>query len=259
MGGLYEFLNLRRSRFFRKRAKEILKVISVPPQELDSTALTALPAPVARYLRRSVPVHLPILRTVRLRHEGYFRADMNKPWEPICGEQYISGFEAAFVWKGKTKYFTAIDSFASNKGNLSVWLLSAFRVMNRQGIGIDEGELLRWLCESTVMPSNFYPSQTLHWEYLNERAAKLIYHHQGHKLCLSFRFNDHNEITSVECMRPYDGTDAQLWRGTFTDYRRVQGWHVPFELKAFWIINGSEKAYAKFYIREIDFNCAELF
>lgn len=257
-GAVLETCLIMRRRIFRSRAKFILAGAGRQQDFGDTKLLESLPEPVRRYLKRALPEGLPIVRTARLRHDGFFRTSLEGKWEKIRGEQYISGVQPGFVWKGVTKLFSAVDSFIENKGNLSVWLFSALPIVNKAGPDIDRAEVLRWLAEGALVPSNLLPSEDLQWLAVDESSAIIMYTFRQRMFSLLVRFNTHNEIISVEAKRPYNN-GVQQWKGTFSNYKSIGGHYVPTGLEACWIIDGVEKPYARFTVRHLEFNASAMF
>ncbi len=254
-GALLKISIENKRRIFKERVKDVLKSNFHAPQYITHEIVTGLPQPVANYLATVLPQNCPVIKTVRLRHDGYFRTGLEKEWITIKGEQYISGISPGFVWKGKTQMFTAIDSYSNGGGNLSVWLLSALRIADKKGKDIDNAEIIRWIAESALVPTNLLPSDSLKWEALNAVTAKLQYTFKDKEYCLVVRFNTYHEIESVETTRPFNDKSLQKWKGRFRSYKNIEGYRVPTELEAIWIIDGEEKPYAMFSITDINFNC----
>lgn len=256
-GAIFEIAIENRRRIFRARAKQVLKAYTEERNRATLPVYTHLPEPVAHYLSTAMPNDLPVIKTVRLRHEGFFKTSLENKWEKIKGEQYFSG--NGFVWKGTTRLFAAIDSYVSGQGNLSVWLFSVMRIVNKRGDDINDAEIIRWLAESALAPSNLLPSERLKWEAVDAATAKLKFSANGKVFSFLVRFNTHNEIEEVETERPFNDKSMQRWKGRFRNYKKTDGFKVPTELEAIWIINGTEKPYARFRITKIEFNCAEMF
>ena len=259
VGAILETCLIMRRRIFRSRARFILAGANRRQDFGDTKLLENLPEPVRRYLKRALPEELSVLRTARLRYDGFFRTSLEGKWEKIRGEQYISGIHPGFVWKGRTKLFSAVDSFIENKGNLSVWLFSALPIVNKGGPDIDHAEVLRWLAEGALVPSNLLPSENLQWLVVNESSAIITYTFRQRMFSLLVRFNTHNEIISVEGKRPYDNKGLQQWKGTFSNYKSIGGHYVPTALEACWIIDGVEKPYARFTVSQLEFNASAMF
>ena len=80
-----------------------------PARTYDPAQLADLPAPVQRYFRHVLTPGQPYLRTVRLRHDGQFRTDLNGDWMPITGEEYFRADTPGYIWIGSTTWFTAFS------------------------------------------------------------------------------------------------------------------------------------------------------
>ena len=77
------------------------------------------------------------------------------------GEQYATTGKPGFIWKGTTSMFVARDMYISDKGRLIVTLFCLFKVADAKGEKYNEGELLRWLSESVLYPTNLLPGEKL--------------------------------------------------------------------------------------------------
>ena len=254
-GAAFELGNARRRHIFKARAQALSKPTPEGQSYADRAALSDVPEAVARYLKSALPDNFAIISMARLRHNGYFRTGLDKEWEKIKGEQYISGILPGFACKGQTKLFTAIDSFVAGKGNLSGWLFSALRIINKCGSQTDDAEIIRWIAESALLPSNLLPSHSLKWEAVDRDTTKLHYTFTDKVFSLLVNFNTHNEIETVETRRLFNSKELQKWKGRFGSYKRIEGYKIPTKLEAAWIIDGIEKPYARFRITQINFNC----
>ena len=94
---------------------------------------------------------------------GQFKTGIDKNWITIKGEQYATTEKPGFIWKGTTSMFVARDMYIAEKERMVVSLFSVFNVVNAKGDVYEQGELLRWLCESVMYPTNFLPSNRLSW------------------------------------------------------------------------------------------------
>ena len=123
--------------------------------------LTGLPEPVQRYFKYVLREGQHKITTVRFKHDGQFKTGAEKSWVAIKGEQYVTTETPGFIWKGTTTLFTARDLYIADKGRLTVSLFSVIKVVDAKGKNYDQGELLRWLGESVLYPTNLLPGERL--------------------------------------------------------------------------------------------------
>lgn len=216
--------------------------------------LVGLPAPVKRYFRHVLRDGQPYLRGMRLRHNGHFKTDLKKNWMGISGEEYMTACPPAFIWQGTTSQFTARDEYVDGHGSLAVRLLGAVPLQRGEGPTYDEGELLRWLSESVLMPTNLLPSDELYWIDLDDESARLIYTHLGHHVSCLVRFNAQHELEEFETMRHQGDAGPLPWVGRFMHYRDWHGVRVPTMLEASWVADGHRQPYAQFVVQELDYD-----
>lgn len=218
------------------------------------TQLAGLPAPAQRYFRHVLRDGQPYLSWARLRHGGQFRTDLAGDWVDITGEQWMTADPPGFIWQGTTRWFTARDAYVAGQGGLTVRLLGAVPILYAQGPTYDQGELLRWLGESALLPTNLLPSERVNWQAVNDRSAHLTLSYGGQTITYLVRFNAHDEIEQCETERYQNPTTRLPWLGRFSRYREIHGVRVPTELKASWMVNGQRQSYARFLVEELEYD-----
>ena len=215
--------------------------------------LAGLPAPVQRYFRHVLRDGQPYLRGLRLLHTGQFKTDLKKDWIVIEGEQYITADPPGFIWQGTTRQFTARDEFVAGRGRLAVRLLGAVPIAGGTGPTYDQGELLRWLVESTWLPTALLPGEHVAWATIDDHSARLTLTHEGHSVSCLARFNKWGEMTECEAQRNMDAATRRPWLARFEQYRRWHGVLIPTVGEASWVIDGQRQPYARFVVRELEY------
>lgn len=177
----------------------------------------------------------------------------------IKGEQYATTEKPGFIWKGTTSMFEARDMYISYKGRLVVSVLSLFKVLNAKGKQYDQGELLRWLGESVLYPTNFLPSERLHWLPIDSRTAQLIFKYKELTLAFKVSFNEIGEITEMETKRYMSGTNLETWVIKATNYKELNNVLIPTTFDVLWRLDKGDFRYANFNITEVEYNKNEKF
>lgn len=243
---------------FRKKVTELFADAPAFSQKtFHYDQLNTLPQPVQRYFRHVLQQGQPYISYVRLQHEGKFKSDLKKEWAPITGEQYFTASKPGFIWKGKTKLFTACDQYSTNKGRLTVSLFSIFPVVDGSGSTYDQGELLRWLGESVWFPTNLLPSDALYWLPVDDTTAELHFNYKPFQLTYSVTFNKTGEIVQLETKRYLNEKNIETWIGRLYDYKKVNNVVIPARIEAIWKLKETEYPYARFQVKEIQYNIPE--
>ena len=225
-----------------------------PLPSYHQTQLAGLPAPVQRYFRHVLPDGQPYLRGLRLRHTGQFKTALDKAWVAIEGEQYITADPPGFIWQGTTSQFVARDEFVAGRGRLDVRLFGAVPIAGGTGPAYAQGELLRWLVESTWLPTALLPSEYLAWAAIDDHSARLTLTHHGYSVSCVARFNERDEIAECEALRQIDETTQRPWLCRFEQYRRWHGVRIPTVGEASYLSDGQRQPYARFVVQELTYD-----
>lgn len=223
-------------------------------QTYDPAELTGLPAPVQRYFRHVLKPGQPYLRSVRLRHVGQFKTDLNKDWISISGEEFFLADKPGYIWIGHTTWFSACDQYVEGAGSLTVRLLGVLPIVQASGPTVDQGELLRWLAEAVWFPTSLLPGGRAVWSPIDDDSATLTLTDRAQTVVCQMKFNELGEIVRYQAQRYRDETHLETWAGQLSAYRQMHGMCIPTQATAAWVIQGEEKPYARFILREIEYD-----
>lgn len=233
---------------------------SISDQRFHKTQLDNLPEPVQRYFNHILKEGQPFISYVRIKHEGQFKANLDKGWMNIKGEQYATTEKPGFIWKGTTAMFVARDMYISNHGRLIVTLLSVYNIFDAKGKEkYDIGEILRWLGESILYPTNFLPGGRLQWFPVDSNTAKLTFNYNGLSLFFKITFNEIGEITEMETKRYMGEDNLETWIIKATNYKELNNVIIPTVFDVLWRLDRGDFSYAKFNITEVEYNKPEKF
>lgn len=241
---------------FRKEIKELFdQSTSISDQRFHKTQLENLPEPVQRYFNHILKEGQPYISYARIKHSGQFKANLDKGWMNITGEQYATTQKPGFIWKGTTSMFVARDMYISDAGRLIVTLISLFNIVDAKGKEkYNVGEILRWLGESILYPTNFLPSDRLQWFPIDSKTAKLTFNYNGLSLFFKITFNEIGEITEMETKRYMGEENLETWIIKATNYKELNNILIPTDFDVIWRLEKGDFSYAKFNITEIEYN-----
>lgn len=245
---------------FSKRIKELFaQSKNISDQRFYKNQLDNLPEPVKRYFNHILKEGQPYISFARIKHDGQFKSGLEKGWMNIKGEQYATTEKPGFIWKGTTTMFVAQDMYIADKGRLIVSLFSLFNIINVKGEQYNQGELLRWLGESILYPTNFLPSDKLNWFPIDDKTAKLTFDYNGLSLFFKITFNEIGEIIEMESQRYMDINKVETWVIKTSGYKELNKVIIPTTFEVLWRLEKGDFSYAKFNITEIEYDKPEKF
>jgi len=263
IGSLLSFFVVGRIIFsvqFRKQVKTLFyRSKNISNQRFHKSQLNDLPEPVQRYFGYVLKEEQPYISYFRMTHDGQFKTGIDKGWIDIKGEQYATIEKPGLIWKGKTSLFTARDIYLEGKGMLNVWLFSFLRIIDGKGFQYDQGELLRWLGESVLYPTNLLPSKRLKWFAIDALSAKLTFDYNGLSLFYKVKFNVIGEIVELETKRYMDKKNLETWIVKLSNYKEFSDITVPTSFEVLWRLRKGDLCYARFNVTKLDYNIPKMF
>jgi hypothetical protein len=243
---------------FKNEVKELFSLSkNISGKKFSYTQLHGLPEPVQRYFKHVLKEGQPYISYAAITHDGHFKTGLDKGWIKIKGEQYATTEKPGFIWKGTTALFTARDMYIADKGRLVVSILALINVVDAKGEQYNQGELLRWLGESVLYPTNLLPGERLQWTAIDTQSAKLTFNYNGLSLFFIITFNEAGEITRMETKRYMDKTKLETWIITCADYIEMNNVIVPSTFEVLWRLEKGDFPYARFTIKRIEYDKPE--
>jgi hypothetical protein len=243
---------------FNNKIKKLFSLSKIiKAKTFSHQQLSDLPEPVQRYFKYVLKEGQPYISYAAITHDGEFKTGLKKDWIKIKGEQYATTEKPGFIWKGSTAMFTAYDMYIADKGKLVVSLLSLINIVNANGAHYNQGELLRWLGESILYPTNLLPSDRLQWLTIDAKSAKLTFDYQELSLFFLISFNEIGEITEMETKRYMDETNLETWVIKCAEYTELNNLMVPSTFEVLWRLEKEDFPYARFNIKSILYNKPE--
>ncbi len=245
---------------FHKQVKELFSLSkNISERIFTYRQIERLPDPVQRYFKYVLKEGQPFISYARITHDGQFKAGADKNWVNITGEQYATTEKPGFIWKGKTGMFTARDMYIADKGRLIVSIFHLSTIVNGRGETYNQGELLRWLGESVLYPTNLLPCERLQWSSIDSHSARFTFKYNELSLFYIAIFNDIGEITQLETRRYMDKKNLETWIIKLADYKELNSIVVPTSFEVLWRLEKEDLSYAKFNVKKIEYNKPERF
>jgi len=228
-------------------------------QHYEHEQLHGLPGCVQGYFRQVLRPGQPYISYARLLHKGQFKTGLHSKWVSIHGEQYVATETPGFIWKGDTSMFTARDMYIQNKGRLIVTLFSIYNIEDATGGQYDEGELLRWLAESVLYPTNLLPSARLQWLAVSNLSAKIIFTYAPISAELLVTFNEKNEIIQMQAQRFMGKEKKETWVINLSNYKEINDVLIPTDFEVLWRLKEADFSYAKFTLQQLEYDLPDSF
>jgi hypothetical protein len=99
----------------------------------------------------------------------------------------------------------------------------------------------------------------LQWLPIDSLSATLTFNYKGFSLFFIISFNDMGEIIQMETKRYMDKTTLATWVIKCSNYKEMNNVMVPSSFEVLWRLEKGDFSYAKFNIKKIEYDNAEMF
>lgn len=164
-------------------------------------ASTDVPAPVARFLERSMLAGQQRIRTARLEQTGEFF--LNGSWYPLTAHQFVTTSPPSFMWDARIQMlpFMSVyvrDSYVLGRAAMRARMLAVYPLVDQANRPeLKEGALMRYLGEAVWLPTRLMPGDGLSWSPVDDAHAEATLTDEGTSVTLRFTFDADGAVTEV--------------------------------------------------------------
>jgi hypothetical protein len=237
------------------------------PRRFEEWQLATLPPVVQRYFRAAIAPDAPMLAAVTVEHSGSFNmGEATDNWKPFTSRQRVVLRRPGFVWNGRVAFMPGVpvhvhDAYVAGVGVLHPAVLGLISLTQVRGEGaIAEGELMRLLAEAPWYPTALLPSEGVHWEPVDEHAAKATLRDDAVSVTLTFQFGSNGLVQSVRAEARGRMVGGQIlmrpWEGRYSDPAVREGMTIPMRGEVAWLLpeaEGGRKPYWRGTIRNLSY------
>ncbi len=221
--------------------------------------LALLPEPVAKYVRRSGAVGLPVIHNLRVTFDAtMYRA----PDAPLPSEatQYEFVDDPSRYFFLQTRMLgmpvRVLHEYEGGDAHMQVRLAGVVNLVNEQGRSLSRAETVTVLNDFCIMAPSALLDGRCSWEARTPREAVVQFTHGRHTVGATLHFNDDGDLVNFisDDRHALDG-DGDSWSTPLRDYQNFDGRRVASEGDAIWLYeDGRVFRYGTFRIRDIRWN-----
>ncbi|MEI7527094.1 MAG: DUF6544 family protein [Mariniphaga sp.] len=251
---------------YKTEVQKRLKPISDTPI-LTHEDIQSLPAPVQKYLIYVGAIGKPKIQNVRVVWSGAMKRNRKSGWMPIASQQYNFFEEPSRFFYIRAKMFgipfDGLHVYAGNTATMQIKVASMFQVVDAFGEKMSHGETVTVFNDMCFFAPSTLISKNIEWETIDSLTVKAKFTNDKITVSAILKFNQQGELIDfISDDRFYceDGKTylSYRWSTPIKNYIEKDGrkmpsygeaiWHIPFE---------GEFCYAKFDLKEIEYNCTD--
>ena len=223
-------------------------------------ALSKLPEPVARCLRRCGVVGLPIPQAVTVRQVGQIRTSAEAKWLRFRARETYTIDPPAFTWKASLKVGgmtlgRATDTLDQGRGRMHVRLLGLKDIVDATGPDMDQGSVMRWFNETMWFPA-VWATDVISWQPVDANTALGSMTAGDQTVEAEFRFDSDGRLVDFRADRAYDSADGfevRPWRTPISGHAIFNGLELPSRGSGVWELDDGDFEYIQLEVTDVGY------
>lgn len=245
----------------QKRLKPITDIQILTPEDIQP-----LPEPVQKYLVYVGAVGKPKIQNVKVVFKGNMKRSIKSQWMAIKSQQYNFFNEPSRFFYIKAKMFgipfNGLHVYSGNSATMQIKVASMFQVVDGKGDKMSHGETVTVFNDMCFMAPATLINKNIQWETMNPFTVKARYTNDKIIVSAILQFNDKVELIDFISEDRYYCDDGKTyfsypWSTPIRNYSEINGRKVPSYGEAIWHMPEGEFCYAKFDLKEIEYNCIQ--
>lgn len=227
--------------------------------------LAALPAPVARWMRRIGVVGRPRPRAFHAVFRAEMRSGPDAPWMPATADQ-VERFHPArrLFFMHATRGPIPFDVYHRYVGDAATMEVRAAGLVpvgaDHDGAAMTRSETVTLLNDVCVFAPGALLDPAFAWTAIDDRTARVAFSNAGHTVRATLHFDAHGDLvdfTSDDRAMAEGRTMRPLrWRTPLAGHRDVGGVRLPARAEARWVDGVRDWAYGRFVLERLTYDAA---
>jgi hypothetical protein len=273
LAAVYGFASLGPTSFdarWRDQTADALAAASAPSGVVTAAEVDALPAPVARYVRRSGAVGRPQVRSFYAEVHGRIRSGPDQSWMSFTGHQlntYGAQPRRFFLIHASksglpvTVYHAYDDAGATMRGRV----LDLVPIVDAKGPEMDRSETVTLLNDLVFFAPGALVDAPIRWSRVSDTSVDATYTRGDQTVTARLVFDEEGDLVdfiSDDRMRASDdgaSLTAQRWHTPMSHHTTFRGVRILSEGQGMWFAPPPEGhfAYIDVHIDDIAYNVAD--
>jgi hypothetical protein len=256
------------SRFVGRYQNEVvqrLKPHTTAPV-LREEDLAHLPEAVRNYVRYAGAVGKPRIHNFRAVSTGSIKLSVGGAWMEMSSRQYNFFDDPARLYYIRSSLFgipvDGLHSYTGTQATMKINAAYVIPVADASGGKMNQSENVTMFNDLCLFAPAELIGTNISWEPVDPVTARARYTHNGITISAVLHFNKDGELENFVSDDRYLSKDGKTftpyrWSTPVKDYQDFDGRKVPVYGEASWQMLEGPFTYARFTLKEIEYNCSE--
>lgn len=222
-----------------------------------------LPTPVQKYLQYVGAIGKPKIHNFRVVASGGMKRSIKDNWIDISSQQYNFFDDPSRFFYIKSSLFgvpfDGLHAYTGSIATMKIKVASLLQVVNANGEKMNQSENVTLFNDMCLFAPATLIDKSIQWETIDPLTVKAKFTHNNITISALLYFNEKGELINFISDDRYLSADGKTytkyqWSTPIKDYKEFDGRKVQTYGEAVWHIPEGEFVYAKFNIKEIEYN-----
>jgi len=222
-----------------------------------------LPEPVQKYLAYVGVIGKEKVQNMRVAFDGEMKLDPEKDWVKIKSQQYnfFDHLTRVFFIRGNMSGIPlmGLHSYSNGSAEMLIKLAGLLTVADSRGPEMDQAETVTVFNDMCLMAPATLIDKRIQWETVDPLTVKAVFNNKGNQISAVLYFDEKGALTNFSSDdRSLTTTGKSFeklrWSTPVREYKEINGLKLPRYAEAIWHRPEGDYCYAKFTLREIEYN-----
>ena len=256
------------SRFEGRYRAEVLQRLKpgTTASVLREEDLAHLPEPVRNYVRYTGAVGKPRIHNFRAVSAGSIKRSVGGAWMELSSRQYNFFDDPARLYYIRASLFgipfDGLHAYIGTEATMKINVAYVIPVADTSGGKMNQSENVTMFNDLCLFAPSELVGKNISWDPVDPVTARARYTNNGITVSAVLYFNGNGELENFVSDDRYLSADKKTfppyqWSTPVKEYRDFDGRKVPAYGEAVLQMPEGPFAYARFNLKEIEYNCSE--
>ncbi len=222
-----------------------------------------LPDSIQKYLQYTGVISRPKINNFRLLFKGEMKQKMDGKWMDITSEQYnfYSNYTRLFYIRSSLYGipFDGLHKYVGHKATMQIKVASIFQVVDAKGEEMDQSDTVTFFNDMCLFAPATLIDKNINWEQIDPLTVRAKFINKDITITATLYFNEKGQLINfISNDRYLTGSGKKYenykWSTPVKRYKNFNGRKIPTYGEAIWHTLEGEFTYAKFDLKEIEYN-----
>jgi hypothetical protein len=247
-------------RFDDAVASEAARQPSGEPTLITDADIEALPAPVARWLRRVGVVGTPRVHNVVVDMHAQLNRGPGEPWmeTPVLQVSFVREPTRLFLLRTRMKGLpvTGLHAYTHDGARMQIRVAGVVDMVDESGDAFTRAETVTMLNDFCIMAPGALLDERFVWQPISDTSATVTFTNGVHRVSATLFFDANDDLVDFSSDDRHSlPDDGERWSTPLRGHREVNGLRLPAEGDAIWhYADKPDWLYGRFVMQRVQYN-----